>query len=152
MVILSFFEIPKGVLEKIDYVRSRFFWQNDSQKKKYRLTKWSIVCQAKDQGGIGIQNLEVQNQCLLSKWFFKMINEVGLWQTIFHNKYLSHHTIGKVQRKRGDSHFWTGLMKAKESFLMYGSFHLNNGKHIRFGKTNGLGITPSNNSTPLYII
>jgi hypothetical protein len=48
---LSFFEVPKGVLEKIDYFRSKFFfWQNDSQKKKYRLTKWSIMCQAKDKG------------------------------------------------------------------------------------------------------
>jgi hypothetical protein len=30
MFMLSFFEIPKCVLEKIDYFRSRFFWQNDS--------------------------------------------------------------------------------------------------------------------------
>jgi hypothetical protein len=29
MFMLSFFEIPKVVLEKIDYFRSRFFWQND---------------------------------------------------------------------------------------------------------------------------
>jgi hypothetical protein len=72
MFMLSFFKIPKGTLEKIDYFRSRFFCQNDSQKKKYRLTKWGIVCQPKDQGGLGIQNLEIQNQCLLSKWLFKV--------------------------------------------------------------------------------
>jgi hypothetical protein len=30
MFMLSFFEVPKGVLEKIDYFRSRFFWQHDS--------------------------------------------------------------------------------------------------------------------------
>jgi hypothetical protein len=59
MFMLSFFEIPKGVLEKIEYFRSRFFWYNDSQKKKYRLTKWSIVCRPKDHGGLGIQNLEI---------------------------------------------------------------------------------------------
>jgi hypothetical protein len=53
MFMLSFFEIPKGVLKKIDYFRSRFFWQNDSQKRKYRLTKWSMMCQPKDQGGLG---------------------------------------------------------------------------------------------------
>jgi hypothetical protein len=67
MFMLSFFDVPKGVLEIIDYFRSRFFLQQDSQKKKYRLTKWSIMCQPKDQGGLGIQNLEVQNECLLSK-------------------------------------------------------------------------------------
>jgi hypothetical protein len=40
---MSFFRIPKGVLEKLDYYRSRFFWQCDDHKKKYRLAKWSII-------------------------------------------------------------------------------------------------------------
>jgi len=26
MFMLSFFEVPKGILEKLDYYRSRFFW------------------------------------------------------------------------------------------------------------------------------
>jgi hypothetical protein len=51
MFLLSFFEIPKGVRKRLDFYRSRFFWQSDGQKKKYRLTKWNIVCRPKDQGG-----------------------------------------------------------------------------------------------------
>jgi hypothetical protein len=99
----------------------------------------AMVCQAKDQGGLVIQNLEIHNQCILSKWLFKLINEEGLWQTILQNKYLSSQTIGKVDRKPGDSHFWAGLMKAKDTFLRHGSFHLNNGKQIRFSKDRWLG-------------
>jgi hypothetical protein len=33
MFMLSFFEVPKGVLEKIDYYRSRFFWQGEGHRK-----------------------------------------------------------------------------------------------------------------------
>ena len=51
MFMLSFFELPKGVLKKLDYFISRFFWQSDEHKKKYRLTKWEVVCTPKDQGG-----------------------------------------------------------------------------------------------------
>jgi hypothetical protein len=40
------------------------------------------MCQLRDQGGLGIQNLEIQNECLLRRWLFKLINEDGLWQTI----------------------------------------------------------------------
>jgi len=40
MFMLSFFEIPRRVLKKLDYFRSWFFWQSDEHKKKYRLTKW----------------------------------------------------------------------------------------------------------------
>jgi hypothetical protein len=136
---LSFFEVPRGVLERIDYFMSRFFWQHDSQKKKYRLTKSSIMCQPKDQGGLEIQNLEIQNECLLSKWLLKLLNEEGLWQMILRNKYLSNQTIGKVDRKPGDSLFWSSLMKVKSKFLRYGSFQLNNGAQIRFWEDRWIG-------------
>jgi hypothetical protein len=73
------------------------FWQNDNQKKKkYRLTKWDIICQPKDQGGLGVLNIEVQNKCLLSKLLFKLVNKEGLWQQILRKKYLTNQTIGKV--------------------------------------------------------
>jgi hypothetical protein len=98
-----------------------------------------MVCQPRDQGGLCIQNLEIQNKCLLSKWLFKLINEDGLWQTILRNKYLMTQTIGKVEARQGDSHFWAGLMKAREDFLIHGSFRLNNGKQIRFWEDKWLG-------------
>jgi hypothetical protein len=70
---------------------------------------------------------------------FKLINEEGLWQTILQNKYLSNQTIGKVDRKLGDSHFWSNLMKVKSKFLHYGSFQLNNGAQIRFWEDRWMG-------------
>jgi hypothetical protein len=30
---LSFFEVTRGILENIDYYRSRFYWQSDRHKK-----------------------------------------------------------------------------------------------------------------------
>jgi hypothetical protein len=48
LYMISFFLLPKGVLHKLDYYRSRFFWQGDSEKKKYRLAKWSVLCSPKD--------------------------------------------------------------------------------------------------------
>ena len=46
MYSMSFFEVPKGVL--------RFFWQCNKHKRKYRLAKWDILCQPKEDGGVGI--------------------------------------------------------------------------------------------------
>jgi hypothetical protein len=36
---ISFFLLLKGVLHKLNYYRSRFFWQGDNKKKKYKLAK-----------------------------------------------------------------------------------------------------------------
>ena len=80
LFMLSFFEVPRGVLEKLEYYRSRFFWQSDEHKKKYRLVQWNIICQPKEIGGLGVRNLDIQNKCLLSKWLFKLMNEDGVWQ------------------------------------------------------------------------
>jgi len=142
MFMLSFFEIPKGVLKKLEYFRSRFFWQNDQHKKKYRLVRWPIICQPKEQGGLGIQNLEIQNKCLLSKWLFKLLNENGTWQELIRNKYIKNKTLSQVTKKPGDSHFWMGLMGVKEQFLRLGRFKVSDGSQIRFWEDRWLGGAP----------
>ena len=59
MYMMSLFAITRGVLKKLDYFRSMFFWQSDNQRRKYRLAKWSILCQPKEKGGLGIHDLEL---------------------------------------------------------------------------------------------
>ena len=113
MYMMSFFEIPKGVRKKLDYFHSRFFWQSDEHKRKYRLAKWDILCQPMDQGGLGIHNLELKNIALLSKWLYHLLTTDGTWQQILRNKYLGTKPLVQVLWKSGDSHFWASLMKVK---------------------------------------
>ncbi|WVZ49763.1 hypothetical protein U9M48_001092 [Paspalum notatum var. saurae] len=153
MFMMSFFEVPKGILKKLDFYRSNFFWQGDNHKKKYRLIKWEILCLPKDQGGLGIKNLEIQNVCLLSKWLYKFINEEGVWQELLKNKYLQGKTIGEVHWKSGDSHFWSGLMKVKDRFLEPSTFNLHDGSQIRFWEDRWFGDQPLKHQYPsLYNI
>jgi hypothetical protein len=117
MFMLSFLEIPIGVRKRLDFYRSRFFWQSDGHKKKYRLTKWNVICRPKDQGGLGIEVLELKNKSLLCKWLYKLLNEDGMWQEILHKKYLHSKTLSQVSAKPNDSPFWKGLMNVKEDFI-----------------------------------
>jgi hypothetical protein len=139
LFMMSFFEVPKGILHKLDYYRSRFFWQGNDHKKKYRLDKWHIICRPKEQGGLGILDLDIQNKCLLSKWLYKLINEDGAWQQLLQNKYLSTMSITQVGKKPGDSQFWTGLMNVKNQFLTFGNFRLQNDTQIKFWEDIWLG-------------
>jgi hypothetical protein len=139
MFMLSFLEIPIGVRKRLDFYRSRFFWQSDEDKRKYRLTRWNIICRPKDQGGLGIEVLELKNKCLLSKWLFKLLNEEGMWQELLHNKYLSQKTLAEVQAKPTDSPFWKGLMRIKNDFFTKGYFKIGNGTSTRFWEDIWLG-------------
>jgi hypothetical protein len=77
---MSFFEVPTGVLKKLDAICSQFYWQGGNFKKKYRLAKWKIICQPKKIGGLGVANLAIKNICLLSLWLFKLFNEDLTWK------------------------------------------------------------------------
>ena len=146
---LSFLEIPKGVRKRLDFYRSRFFWQSDENKRKYRLTKWNIICRPKDQGGLGVEVLELKNKCLLSKWLFKLLNEEGVWQELLQNKYLQSKTLAQVEAQPTDSHFWKGLMRVKEDFFSRGSFVVGNGATTRFWEDTWLSNSPLMNQYPL---
>ncbi|WVZ91755.1 hypothetical protein U9M48_037881 [Paspalum notatum var. saurae] len=148
MFMLSFFAIPKGILKKLEYLRSRFFWQNDQHKKKYHLIKWDQIRQPKEQGGLGIIDLEVQNKCLLSKWLFKLANEDGIWQTILRNKYLKSKPFGSGTKRPGVSHFWARLMDVKQDFISLGSFQIGDGSQVRFWEDTWCGNQPLKNIYP----
>ena len=118
LYMISFFQLPKGILKRLNYFRSRFFWQGDCEKKKYRLTKYSVVCFPQDQGGLGIHDLEVKNRALLGKWLFKLLSEDGVWQTLLRRKYVGDQAVSQVFWKPGDSHFWdfNGIWKVQINF------------------------------------
>jgi len=139
MYMMSFFEIPKGVLKKLDYFRSRFYWQGDGSRRKYRLAKWNTLCQPKVQGGLGIQDLRIKNIALLSKWLFKLLTSEGTWQQLLRNKYLGSQPLVQADWKPGDSHFWSSLMKVKLEFLRFGTFKVNNGSQVWFFEDKWLG-------------
>jgi hypothetical protein len=132
MYMMSFFSLPNGVLKKLDYFRSRFFWQGNENKRKYRLAKWNILCQPQDQGGLGILDLNMMNTALLSKWLYKLLTSDGMWQQLLRNKYVGSKPLSHVQLKLGDSHFWSGLMKVKLTFLRFSSFLIKDGSQVRF--------------------
>ena len=145
---MSFLEIPTSVLQKLDAIRSRFFWQGGHHKKKYRLAKWEIICQPKEIGGLGVANLDIKNICLLSKWLFKLLNGDGVWQQLLRNKYLRDKSLTQAVRKPGDSHFWAGLMNVKDKFLKWGYFKVGNGQATRFWKDKWLNNSPLSEQFP----
>jgi hypothetical protein len=58
----------------------------------------------------------LQNKCLLSKQFFELRNEGGIWQDLLRNKYMKDKTLSQVEKRARDSHFWMSLTGVKETF------------------------------------
>lgn len=113
MYMMSFYEIPVRVRKRIDYYRARMMWQEDDKVKKYHLVAWTKVCKLKEQGGLGILDLDMMNKALLGKWIWKLVNSSGLWQTVLKARYLQSDCVGCVKHRTGDSMFWSGILHIK---------------------------------------
>jgi hypothetical protein len=57
-------------------------------------------------------------------------------------KYLKGRTLSQVQKKNGDSHFWSGLMEVKDLVLQRGRFRVQDGTQTRFWEDLWLGKDP----------
>ena len=100
-----------------------------------------------------IQNLELKNIALLSKWLYRLLTTDGTWQQIIRNKYLGTKPLVQVQWKSGDSHFWASLMKVKRDFLRFGNFVIKDRSQVRFWEDIWLGNSPLREQYPqLYNI
>jgi hypothetical protein len=112
-----------------------------------------VACTPKDQGGLGIHDLQFRNTALLGKWLFKLLTKNGLWQTLLKRKYVGSKALSQVSWKLGDSHFWAGLMATKAKFFRFGQFIIKDGSQIRFWEDSWLGIAPLREQYPaLYNI
>lgn len=129
---MSVYLAPKTVIEKLDRIRRSFFWQGGGTKRKYHLVRRVKICKSKKKGGLGIKDLRKLNASLLTKWWWKLETEEGLWQNIIQAKYLHSKNIFNVSHKASDSPMWTDLLKIKDLYLWGRKIRIGNGKKTRF--------------------
>jgi hypothetical protein len=67
--------LPKSIIKQIDKYRKHCLWRgSDINSKTPPKAAWDLVCIPKDEGGLGVLNLEKQNRALLSKSLHKFFN------------------------------------------------------------------------------
>ena len=103
---MGFYLLPKGVHQGMDSVRWRFFWQGANNDSKYHMASWDTVSRPKDQGGLGIINTKIMNDCLLVKWIWKIMKGgEDFWYRLLKAKYMPDGNFF-TSRVRGTSQFW----------------------------------------------
>jgi hypothetical protein len=73
---MSTLKIYQWVLDECDKYRRHCLWRNKYlDSKTPPLASWDLVCRPKDQGGLEVLKLSVQNDCLLMKHLHKFYNK-----------------------------------------------------------------------------
>jgi hypothetical protein len=102
---LSTLKVYHEVLKKFDEYRKHCMWRkNDLEDKSSPLVAWDLVCLPKDQGGLGVINLIVQNNYLLMKHLHKFFKRANIpWVNLLWEVYYSAHL---PPSKSGEVSFW----------------------------------------------
>lgn len=82
-------ELPKTVIKQIDKFRKHCLWRgsNLSGRTQPKAT-WKMVCVPKEEGGLGVINIEVHNKSLLMKNFDKFFNRKDIpWVNMIWEKH-----------------------------------------------------------------
>jgi hypothetical protein len=83
------FLLPKTIIKQIDKYRKHCLWRDaDINNKKPPKAAWPMVTLPKDEGGLGVLNLSVQNESLLMKHLHKFFNKAQIpWVQLVWDKY-----------------------------------------------------------------
>ncbi|PNX97198.1 cysteine-rich receptor-like protein kinase, partial [Trifolium pratense] len=73
----SFFKAPKGVIQQLVKIQRNFLWGGGLGDKKLCWVKLEHVCLPKEKGGLGVKDLALFNQALLSKWRWRCITDIN---------------------------------------------------------------------------
>lgn len=127
-------EIPKAVIKQIDKFRKNCLWRgNDVNGRGQPKAAWKLVCRTKEEGGLGIINLEAQNQALLMKNLDKFYNKRDIpWVKLVWEK---HYNNGRLpgETKKG-SFWWRDVLKLTHKFKEHAQVQVKNGKTCLFWK------------------
>jgi hypothetical protein len=86
----------------MNIIRSRFFWRVAGDDFNYHMVRWEAICRPKEFGGLEIINTQVFNECLLTKWIWKLYKQKNsLWVKLLTAKYMRHGNFFKTREGQG---------------------------------------------------
>jgi hypothetical protein len=100
----SFFKAPRCVLQQLVRLQRNFLWGGGAADKRLCWVKWDQVCLPKEQGGLGVKNLELFNMALLSKWKWRFLSDdEAMWADLLRFRYghLPTHLLGTANYSLG---------------------------------------------------
>lgn len=130
LYMLSFSKLPKKIENLLRSLQCNFLWGGTETSKRVAWVRWTELCKSKKEGGLGIKELGIFNQALLSKWVCRFLNEKeSLWYRVIKSSFgdLIWTTSGeRGHRSRGGrTDWWKTIVEGVEGAVVLGRSRTN---------------------------
>jgi hypothetical protein len=105
----------KKFIAKLTVVIRNFWWtgvREESGSKSLCLRAWKDICTPKNEGGLGIRNLQAMNQALILMAAWRIANQPDVFlHAILKSKYFPDSSIWRPKSNVPKSAFWASILK-----------------------------------------
>jgi len=105
----------------LDRYRKHCLWSGDDiNRKGCCLAAWEATCVPKEEGGLGIINMKIQNSTLLIKFLDKFYNHANIpWMNLTWCKLYKNSQNPRHVRSHIGSFWWKDVIKLAEKFRSF---------------------------------
>lgn len=133
---LSILPAPKGVFCKLREIFGKFLWEGANQQRKWTLVSWQQVIKRKEEGGLGIRDLEFVNKVLWAKLWWRWVQGgMDIWKRIWTHKYNMPRSVAghlRVEETPRGSHIWELARNNKTLVRDFAFWEVRDGNLARF--------------------
>jgi hypothetical protein len=114
-------KLPPQIVKQIDIYRKHCLWsKGDINRKGKCLVAWETACKPNIQGGLGIIEIEKQNDALLMKHLDEFYNNADTpWVTLTWSKFYSNTQTPPQARSPVGSFWWKEILKLFNTFKTF---------------------------------
>ena len=146
--VMSCFQLPDGICEKMRAIISNHWWGFEGGKKKMHWRSWDWLTTPKFMGGMGFRDMKIFNQAMLAKQGWRLITEPdSLCAKVLKGRYYPKCSFLESGPTRSCSFTWRSLMFGKRLLERGILWRVGNGKEIRIMKDRWIPDMPC---TPLH--
>eukprot|EP00253_Pinus_taeda_P029650 PITA_29650 len=136
--------VPKGTMDKIRRLCSRFLWDGSKENSVLPWVGWDKVERPKDWGGWGIKNLPDLSLSLAAKSGWRLIKLDNLWTRVLKRKYIDPVPLedwirNPVKSKQHASVIWKATVDSFKVIEQGLAWKIGNGRNLKIGKDPWIG-------------
>ncbi|XP_077228447.1 uncharacterized protein LOC143861406 [Tasmannia lanceolata] len=129
------FNLPQSSINEIEPICRTFLWSGSDSKKCYHPVAWEVVCQTKEEGGIGIRRLLDLNKASKMKLLWNIVaSNKSLWAQWVQKKYFRGRNLWLMKSPCKPSWGFRGIFQARSCLQPFVCYSIGDGSGIDFWK------------------
>jgi hypothetical protein len=125
------FFFSKTFIEKINTIIKRFWWigvQEEQSTSPIAYRSWDDICKLKEEGGLGIRDMETINKSLIIHSAWNIANNKNIFLSdILKSKYSPNASFWNASDKGPRSVFWSSVMQVRHHIVANSTYQIHAG-------------------------